>query len=405
MPQLSSLQTKIYLLTGLLGSLNILAKTPLKTTPKAIVHQVSTTSELINYKPAIVKFYSTHCGACKMIARTYEELATTHPEINFVEVDGTKADALMKKYQIKAFPTFIFLKDPSQKPTQTLIGADKEKLVQAIKEFTDLIKQPTKKITSSTVREISSLKELEEAIAKAPKLVIAEYHAEAWCPACKMFAQPFVDLSGKFEELVFIKMDDMKAGNKEIAKKHKITALPTTLIFAAGQTDQPIEIVIGGNPAKLEAAIQKHLDQPAKAAKPTEQKGAKKTVPAKLADNKAAAATSVNHSPAGTVQVITSKEQFDNLLKSAHTPIVVEYHAEAWCGACKVYKPIFEKMATEYPKFKFVKIDHDTKANQPIAATYGIGAFPTTLIFQAGKLVKSIVGINVPEIETALKAL
>ena len=389
-----------YLLTMLIASSNLISKEAAKPHQTSTIHKIGTVADLGKYKPVVIKFASPNCGACRMIAKTYESLANQNPKINFLEVDGTKSNELVKKYKVSAFPTFVFLQDPAQKPTQVVVGADKEKLTAAVKTFAESASPTKVAVAKNAPKDIKSLDELEQTVKKAPKLVVAEYHAEAWCPACKMFVQPFLNLAEKFTDIIFVKIDDMVTGNKEIAKKHKITALPTTLIFMNGNTNQPVEIVVGGSPDKLEAAIQKQINPKAAAKATTSAKSPTDPVVAKPATTTTPATTATN-----TLQIITSQEQFAELLKTATMPVVAEYHAEAWCGACKVYKSIFEKMATDYPKLKFVKIDHDLKANQAIATTYGVGAFPTTLIFQSGKLIKSIVGINLPEIEKALKAL
>jgi thioredoxin 1 len=71
------------------------------------------------------------------------------------------------------------------------------------------------------------------------------------------------------------------------------------------------------------------------------------------------------------------------------TPVLVDFWAE-WCHPCKLVGPIVDELATEYEgKLKVGKVDVD--ANQ-VAGNYGIMSIPTLLIFQNGKVVKSMVG-------------
>ncbi|MFX1409139.1 MAG: thioredoxin [Promethearchaeota archaeon] len=63
-----------------------------------------------------------------------------------------------------------------------------------------------------------------------------------------------------------------------------------------------------------------------------------------------------------------------------------------WCGPCRIFAPIFEKLHQEYSKdFIFTKVNVDE--NPSIAQIYGITAIPTTLLIKNGKIVKKFVGV------------
>lgn len=57
----------------------------------------------------------------------------------------------------------------------------------------------------------------------------------------------------------------------------------------------------------------------------------------------------------------------------------------SWCGPCRQFKPIFEKVAEDFPDHTFAKLD--TEANQDIAAALQIQSIPTLMIFRDGIMV------------------
>ena len=58
------------------------------------------------------------------------------------------------------------------------------------------------------------------------------------------------------------------------------------------------------------------------------------------------------------VQNITSKEEFDNILKETNLIIIADFFA-TWCGPCQMLKPVIEELSEEYKDVKFVKVDVD----------------------------------------------
>lgn len=56
-----------------------------------------------------------------------------------------------------------------------------------------------------------------------------------------------------------------------------------------------------------------------------------------------------------------------------------------WCGPCRQYGPIFEKVAGQHDDVTFAKLDTD--AEQELAGAFGIQSIPTTLAFRGGYLV------------------
>ncbi|MDG2496714.1 MAG: thioredoxin [Aquiluna sp.] len=62
---------------------------------------------------------------------------------------------------------------------------------------------------------------------------------------------------------------------------------------------------------------------------------------------------------------------------------LVDFWAE-WCGPCKTFGPIFEKVSDSHPEIRFAKVD--TEAQQELAGMAGITSIPTLMIFRDGIL-------------------
>jgi thioredoxin 1 len=56
-----------------------------------------------------------------------------------------------------------------------------------------------------------------------------------------------------------------------------------------------------------------------------------------------------------------------------------------WCGPCRAFAPIYEKVAETFPDVTFGKIDTD--AEQELAMTFEIRSIPTLMIFRDQVLV------------------
>jgi thiol-disulfide isomerase/thioredoxin len=80
--------------------------------------------------PKILYFTATWCGPCQRIQPVYKELAEKFPNINFFKIDVDKNEEIASKFNIKAMPTFFFLKNKNE--YKIFSGADKEKLVQHV---------------------------------------------------------------------------------------------------------------------------------------------------------------------------------------------------------------------------------------------------------------------------------
>ena len=71
--------------------------------------------------PALVDFWATWCGPCRMVAPVVEELAEEYEgRITFAKVDVDQNPQVAGKYGIMSIPTLLIFKDG--KPVSTVVG-------------------------------------------------------------------------------------------------------------------------------------------------------------------------------------------------------------------------------------------------------------------------------------------
>lgn len=63
---------------------------------------------------------------------------------------------------------------------------------------------------------------------------------------------------------------------------------------------------------------------------------------------------------------------------------IVDFWAE-WCGPCKMFAPVYDKVSGGHTDITFAKVD--TEAEQGIAAALEIQSIPTIMAFRDGILV------------------
>lgn len=73
-----------------------------------------------------------------------------------------------------------------------------------------------------------------------------------------------------------------------------------------------------------------------------------------------------------------TKENFEEVVTSNAT-VIVDYWAP-WCGPCRGFAPVFEKVSEANPDVVFAKVNTDEE--QEIAAHFQIRSIPTLMVFR-----------------------
>ncbi len=84
-----------------------------------------------------------------------------------------------------------------------------------------------------------------------------------------------------------------------------------------------------------------------------------------------------------TVELTT--ENFESMVLS-NDVVLVDFWA-SWCGPCRSFGPVFEKVSEERPELTFAKVD--TQAQQALAASFNIMSIPTLMIIREGVVIYS----------------
>ncbi|MGZ3774168.1 MAG: thioredoxin [Pseudobdellovibrionaceae bacterium] len=78
-----------------------------------------------------------------------------------------------------------------------------------------------------------------------------------------------------------------------------------------------------------------------------------------------------------------TKENFKQTVQSNEL-VILDFWA-SWCGPCKRFAPVFEKVAGKYPEVVFGKID--TEAEPEIAASFEVMSIPTLAVIKDGDII------------------
>ena len=82
---------------------------------------------------------------------------------------------------------------------------------------------------------------------------------------------------------------------------------------------------------------------------------------------------------------------FDEILKEARVPILVDFWAE-WCGPCRAAAPEVARTAKDMAGHAIV-LKVDTDKHQQLAARFAVRGIPNFAVFSAGKLVRQQAGV------------
>ena len=73
-----------------------------------------------------------------------------------------------------------------------------------------------------------------------------------------------------------------------------------------------------------------------------------------------------------------TKDTFEDTIVNNDT-VLIDFWAE-WCGPCKMFAPVYEKVSADHPDVVFAKVD--TEVEQELAGYFNIRSIPTLMIFR-----------------------
>ena len=103
------------------------------------------------------------------------------------------------------------------------------------------------------VKHIVQVSEMEKLVKESTSLIVIDFSA-TWCGPCQRIGPIFEQLSGKYSDVVFVKIDVDEAA--EIAEGYDVSCMPTFLFLKNGK--EACKRLEGADPNALESNINKY---------------------------------------------------------------------------------------------------------------------------------------------------
>ena len=76
--------------------------------------------------------------------------------------------------------------------------------------------------------------------------------------------------------------------------------------------------------------------------------------------------------------IALTKDTFEDTVVN-NDVVLIDFWAE-WCGPCRFFAPVYEKVSETYPDIVFAKVD--TEVEQELAGYFNIRSIPTLMAFK-----------------------
>ena len=84
-----------------------------------------------------------------------------------------------------------------------------------------------------------------------------------------------------------------------------------------------------------------------------------------------------------------NQANFENEVLNSEKKVLLDFWAP-WCGPCRMVSPIVDAIAEERADVKVGKVNVDDE--EALATRFGIMSIPTLMVFEGGKVVKTVIG-------------